>query len=117
MKIEKTIYQNLLKVKVTVRKAQYIGEEKIKITTKEIMDLVKSPEEYEISGILKEGAPVKNFLKNDGDCNTSTWVFSILKKDQNKQTKRATRKKTGQTKSLRGRMSKIAKEIKTPQED
>ena len=102
MKIEKTIYQNLLKVKVILPQAEYIDEQKLKITTEQVKNLVKDEEQYQIMSVVKEGTPVKNFLKNDKDTNQSTWIFLISKKDSPKKTRRKP--------SLRGRMSKIAKE-------
>ena len=108
MKIEKTIHQNLLKVKITVPKAEYTTEQKIKIKTEQVLDLVKDPEEYEILKVIKEGAPITNFLKNTQDSNTSSWVFLILKKEQDLP---PPKKNTRRKQSFRGRISKIAKDV------
>lgn len=102
MKIEKTIHQNLLKVKIVLPKAEYINEQKVKITTEQVREMAKDEEQYQILSVIKHGRPVKNFLKNDKDTNQSTWIFLISRKD--------IPKKTGRKASIRGRMSKIAKE-------
>ena len=111
MKIEKEKYQNLLKITVSVPKAEYLTEKKVKITTEDILKIVSNMEEYEVLSMLKEGNPVKNFLNSSKDTNKSTWVFQISEKPKPKQ-KRAPRKKqsSGHRPSIRGRMSKIAKD-------
>ena len=117
MKIQKTIHQNLLKVTITVPKAEYITDKKIKITTDNVIKIVNDEGEYKILSMLKEGMTIKNFIKNKTDTNQSTWVFLVSKRvveqkkpPPSKKTPR-TRKKTGPKPSIRGRMNKIAKEI------
>tara|TARA_B100001093_G_C26787177_1_gene997192 strand:+ start:1213 stop:1554 length:342 start_codon:yes stop_codon:yes gene_type:complete len=108
MKIKKTIYQNLLKVEITVPEAEYVTDIKIKINTEEVLGLVESPQEYKIIETIKEGCTITNFLKGPKDTNTSSWIFLIsLKEDKISNYKNNTRRKA----SFRGRISKIAKDI------
>ena len=66
--------------------------------------------------------PIKNFVKNDHDTNKGTWIFELKPQETKPVKARAKRhqpakKSTNQTKSsgkrasIRGRMSKIAKNI------
>lgn len=117
MKIQKTLHQNLLKIKITVTKAQYISDKKIKITTADVVEIINNEGEYKILSIVKEGTPIKNFIKNKTDTNQSTWIFLVSKKSQEQkkpapiQKPPRTRKKPGPKPSIRGRMNKIAKNI------
>ena len=108
MKVKKTIYQNLLKVEITVPEAEYATDKKIKINTEQALEIAKKSEEYEILKLIKEGSTITNFLKNPHDSNTSLWIFLISKNEQESpKLQKNTRRKT----SLRGRMSKIAKDV------
>ena len=140
MKIEEKIINNILKVSITLPIAEYLSDKKIKISTKEVLEILNEKNDYKIENIIKHGKTITNFIKNKNDTNSSFWVFSIGldKKDSHEKSKNETRKKTTTTRratkapaqpkssnqkstgtktSFRGRMNKIAKDIETRNND
>ena len=140
MKIEEKIINNILKVSITLPIAEYLSDKKIKISTKEVLEILNKKNDYKIENIIKHGKTITNFIKNKNDTNSSFWVFSIEldKKDTHEKSKSQTKRKTttrrrttktttqskpssqkstGPKTSFRGRMDKIAKEIETRNND
>ena len=121
MKINKAISGNTLQVTIELPLAQYTDVEKIKITTKEAIEIAQKVSGKKIISILNTSDPIKNFLKNPQDTNVGLWIFEIAPEEAVKKTskrrKAATPKQTTQQKSsgkktsIRGRISKIAKDI------
>jgi hypothetical protein len=121
MKIEHKILPGMIKVTIELPLAEFTSEDKIKVSTEQAQRIANEISEGRVSSVLKASKPIKNFLKNDDDKSRGTWIFELTpdhKEEAEKAPQRTTRtkkvtncqKKTSKSTSIRGRMSKIAKE-------
>tara|TARA_Y100001938_G_scaffold150883_1_gene244142 strand:+ start:1536 stop:1928 length:393 start_codon:yes stop_codon:yes gene_type:complete len=118
--IEEIIDNNTLTIRAKIKLKNLASDPKVRIKTKDIIDAIK--EKYSIDKII-EHSEICNFLHGN-KAQDGKWVFQIQAKPETKTTKNRTRaprktapakkpsvpKNTSTKESIRGRMSKIAKE-------
>lgn len=105
---------NILTIHAVMPIRKFIRDKKIFLNTQMLMTLLKS--EYEIVQVLEE-SKISNWPKQ-GFTREGTWRFKVKLIRKPKQPNNPTPKKnTGPNPSFRGRMSKIAKEIETRNND
>ena len=118
MKIEHKIISDILKIHIELPLAEYSDDQKIKLSTQEVVEIANNIGERKVISIIKTSGTIKNFLKNQEDKNSGVWMFELeplaqtsppAKRKRRKRT--TTKKSTSQSTSIRGRISKIASEI------
>jgi len=122
MKIEHKIISDMIMVTIELPLAVYTDDEKVKVSTEKAKQIANEISGDRVLSTISHCPPIKNFVKNDHDTNKGTWIFELKPQETKPVKARAKRhqpakKSTNQTKSsgkrasIRGRMSKIAKNI------
>lgn len=122
MKIEHKIISDMIMITVELPLAVYTDDEKIKVSTERVKQIANEISGGRVLSTIRDCQPIKNFVKNDCDTNRGAWIFE-LKPSEEKPAKTRTKrqptakktanqvKSSGKSTSIRGRMSKIAKDI------
>ena len=111
-----------MRVTIELPLAEYTNDKKIKITTKEATEIARKISGKEILSILNTSGPIKNFLKSPKDKNVGFWTFEIAPEETKSEPPKSRRsakpkekviqqKSSSKKTSIRGRISKIAKDI------
>jgi len=109
------VQDNILKVEVSVVLRRKLKEKKEYFTTDDLTAILIS-EGFEIESLLSFSNTVLSNSASAGHKQDGVWLFELKKPKAAPRRKRQNRKTT-QSKSVRSRMKKLAKEIKESKEE
>ena len=104
--IEESLNDDILHIKLSVELREIASRPLLMFKTNQVVAMLQ--EKYEIIECIKE-----DIISNSRSGNhrqSGTWVFKILQRSKKNHTPKPATKKTSTKPSIRGRMSKIAKE-------
>jgi len=104
--VEESLDRDVLKVKLRVELRTIASRPLVMIKTIQVTDFLK--EKYNIIECIKED--IISNSKNGNHKQSGTWTFKVAPAEKKTSSPKCTTKKPSTKSSIRGRMSKIAKE-------